>query len=322
LSELRKIRRDGSSTHSLSKFIIAVGIFERQIGAFVDTEFNVACITMLGSVARQTYTNWTLSLVGDGLSADQIAKVFSSIKRSNIDGNKILFVNMRRNLREPLLYREKNVWKYAGTNVLNLALDVAYSTTAEYIARIDDDDAWREDHLQNLLLGYTRFSNASFAFSQALFKGSPFPQEQKGANQNGQVLVPRLQSPEPCGVIHATTSWSISRMGFLYFRHSWEQLRSPRFEGRCCGKPCQSYKTIMPVDADMWERVWGLVNSGNISSIFIPMVDTDYTVNEQKQCLANVIQSAIRNRSLAMSQACEKQLNYIAKPHLVSCLKL
>ena len=96
-----------------------------------------------------------------------------------------------------------------------------------------------------------------------------------------------LLPPIPCGIIHATTSWSTSLK--IYFRQEKEQADAERFMPKCCGRPCRGHSVTLAVDADMWERIWGMVDAGNISSIFISKPDVYYSRAKKKVCVLGLI---------------------------------
>jgi hypothetical protein len=70
---------------SAAKLYNATGIhFAGVMSVFArpdDSQFKLPQMTSLAGLAAQTYTNWTLILVGDGLITVEIAKVFQALKQ-------------------------------------------------------------------------------------------------------------------------------------------------------------------------------------------------------------------------------------------------
>jgi len=108
------------------------------------------------SVLAQTYTNFEFIIVGDSCTDDteEIVK--------NINDTRIKFYNIPvRDYRYPPT--SKNHW-FAGPVVAsNIALDMV-SSKSKWIARIDDDDIWTNDHLKKLL-DYALKNNYEFVSS-------------------------------------------------------------------------------------------------------------------------------------------------------------
>ena len=260
---------------SCIRFAVVTALLFRE----TDPWFLLPERTSLQSVVNQTFTNWTLVVVGDGLSEHHVVRAFGAMKRAGLPKSKIIFNN------KPAYFREQNyynrhaidlesdcvVWCFAGINSYNTALEIAESLHGiTHIAHIDDDDRWSVNHLTNLERAF-RLEAVDFAFSQATgYTGdTSFP----AATVNNRDF--ELRPPEPCGIVHSTTSWSISGAGWIRYRHPWEQKSSKRSAQTCCGRnPCSG---ALPADADMWERFRGLVLQNRTSSGMIVQADTIYS---------------------------------------------
>jgi glycosyltransferase involved in cell wall biosynthesis len=93
------------------------------------------------SVLGQTYNNLELIIIGD-VCTDNTKELIRSI-----DDNRIRFYNLsQRNYRYPP--SAENNWFAGPVVAANYALDII---RGEWIARIDDDDIWTEDHLEKSL---------------------------------------------------------------------------------------------------------------------------------------------------------------------------
>lgn len=114
------------------------------------------------SVLSQTYKNIELVIVDDG-SSDNTEELVKSLKNDSIKYKKI----SRAKYRYPnkALYH----WFTGSTMAANAGLDMC---TGAWIARLDDDDEWTEDHLEKLLK-YAQAGNHEFVSSAIrFFEGS------------------------------------------------------------------------------------------------------------------------------------------------------
>lgn len=302
--QIRSTTNSASANARVVSFAIVEAVFSRPS----DPGVKIACLMSFTSIVRQTYPHWILVLVGDGLTPVDVGRVFNATERAGIPKEKIIFQNMDEALREKHIYKNaKDIWPHAGTNAVNLGLRIAYNlSTATHIARIDDDDYWYENHLQNLADAYTNFPNASFAYSQAIgyLQGeAPFP-----ASSSKQRFV--NQPPAPCALIHATTSWAVSLRTF--YRQAEEQMKSQRASASCCWmKPCPN---VLPDDADMWDQVREKVLDGNISSVFVNTPDVHYSGGREKICLPAALSGTL------LSPECAKHLDHVFNILNSTCL--
>jgi Glycosyltransferase like family 2 len=94
----------------------------------------------LPSVLRQTYPNWEVIIVGDCCSDDTAERVAA------LDHPRIRFENLP--VRGPYPADPTSLWHTAGIFPMNRGLELAQGA---WVAALDDDDAWDDDHLAVLL---------------------------------------------------------------------------------------------------------------------------------------------------------------------------
>lgn len=94
----------------------------------------------LQSVFEQTYQNFEIIIVGDACTDDTESRIEA------LKDKRITFINLPN--RGPYPEDRNKRWMVAGTPGANLAIMLAHG---EWIARLDDDDAWSKDHLEKLV---------------------------------------------------------------------------------------------------------------------------------------------------------------------------
>jgi hypothetical protein len=100
----------------------------------------VLCERTLPSLLRQTYTHWEAIIVGDACTDDTAQRVKA------LGDSRIRFEN--RPLRGPYPTEESARWFVAGIPGMNRAMELA---NGAWIASLDHDDEWDDDHLEVLL---------------------------------------------------------------------------------------------------------------------------------------------------------------------------
>ncbi|MFH1310720.1 MAG: glycosyltransferase family 2 protein [Candidatus Omnitrophota bacterium] len=121
------------------------GICEEEplVSVYVPT-YNRASLLMeraVSSVLKQTYKNFELVIVGDHCT-DDTEKLVSKVRDKRVS-----FFNLpKRGYRYP--ESAENHWLAGPVVAANKALELV---RGKWIARIDDDDTWTEDHLEVLL---------------------------------------------------------------------------------------------------------------------------------------------------------------------------
>ncbi len=123
------------------------------ISVYVPT-YNRCSILMeraIPSVLNQTYRNFEFIIVGDGCTDETERSVLG------LNDPRIRFVNIKRKKRK-FPNTVKNHWLAGPVTPANYALSMV---KGDWIARIDDDEQWTEDHLKKLL-EYAIINNKEF----------------------------------------------------------------------------------------------------------------------------------------------------------------
>ena len=201
--------------------------------------------------------------------------MFQALKAAGVPEEKVVFRNMEHSRRERFLYKEnlnKEHWLFSGVNSINMALEIAYDQLpVTHTARLDEDDVWLPSHLQNLADAYSQHPDVGFVYTQALGYSNPFNNDNTDHGfPHPEAALHTFGPPMPCELIHSATSWTTDLR--IFYRQLEGQLRHmhERSLETCCKRPC---KTVLAADADMWERIHGLVQRGDLVSLFVSHAD-------------------------------------------------
>ncbi len=123
-----------------------------RIATFNQAE--LLCNRALASLLRQTYKNWEAIVVGDNCTDDTAARIAA------IGDPRIRFINL--DVRGPYPTEAKARWYVAGIGPMNTALAQAKGS---WIAPLDHDDEWDDDHLA-VLLDAARVSRAEVVYGR------------------------------------------------------------------------------------------------------------------------------------------------------------
>jgi len=117
------------------------------------------------SVLSQTYKNFELIVIGDRCN-DDTESFIKSLKDDRIRFTNLIYKN------KPFNETKENLWLAGEVIAANFALS---KCKGEWIARLDDDDAFTENHLEKLLL-YANSNNYEFVsgVSQSKLNNSVF----------------------------------------------------------------------------------------------------------------------------------------------------
>lgn len=112
------------------------------------------CERALASLRRQTYENWEAVVVGDACTDDTEECVRA------IGDPRIRFENLP--FRGPYPEDPEERWKMAGVFAANRCAELA---SGAWLAALDDDDEWDDDHLEQLL-AHAQSTHAEIAYGQ------------------------------------------------------------------------------------------------------------------------------------------------------------
>lgn len=198
----------------------------------------------LNSVLAQKYRHWKVFLVGDRYEDEAEFKALASL----VPPGRIYATN-RRGRTERDVWRDYNLWMCCGCTAVNYALDLMQACGVDYLANLDHDDIWGDDHLQTLADCYAEHPEAAFACTQGY--NTHFGVIPRDVHEFRYVDGAWLNS----NVNHSATSWRLSVVPLRY-------RAMPELVPWC------------PVvgDIDMWLRMGDYLRDGPWKMACIPKV--------------------------------------------------
>ncbi|MFA6636942.1 MAG: glycosyltransferase [Candidatus Omnitrophota bacterium] len=186
----------------------------------------------IDSVLAQTCQDFKLFVIGDKYEND--SEIISLIPQNALYEN-LTYAYERDK------YTGFRLWCCGGVNASNYGLKQALSMGINYIASLDHDDWWAEDHLQ-LFKDNTPFA---WACTKSVHKNA----EHLPNVQTEQKVIPFL--PKPNGIVRSSVCWNYELLPFT-IRNVYEETEKD-----------------YPGDADLWGRMSQYIQQHNLRSIFI-----------------------------------------------------
>ncbi len=199
----------------------------------------------IDSIFNQTYQNFKVFLIGDDYTHSyEIIKLLKDYPT-----NKISFTNLSFS-RERKYHKEKTtLWKYGGTNACNYAIDLAQGEGFDYIAHLDHDDIWTNDHLQEIVK-CIEITGSDFVCTRAQHvNGIDLPL----IMTTKEKYIPFM--PIYNGIVHSSVCMNFTKIPLRY-RDLW--LDTGVTNGQ-----------TLPADGDMWERCRNHIFKNNLRSFCV-----------------------------------------------------
>lgn len=185
----------------------------------------------LASVLRQTHREFEVHIVSDGMRGDQLADL----------EHRLAFIGDPRVTLWPIERQTypADPWPVLGLNARNHALDHAQG---EWVAPLDDDDEWTNDHIA-MLLAEAQDRSVDFAYGMSQYHW-------------------------PDGRFQQAGRWPPGYGAFCDGAQVYRNGMGYRYDPDCV-------KRGLPEDGDMWERMV----AGGVTFSFLPQIVHHYYPN-------------------------------------------
>ena len=139
-----------------------------------------------------------------------------------------------------------------------------------------------------------------FVYTQALGYSNPFNNDNTDHGfPHPEAMLHTFRPPAPCELIHSTASWTTDlRIFYRQLEEQQQQLHGRSME-MCCRRPCN---TALPADADLWERIHGLVQRKYLASVFVSRADVVYMTSSSRDFFWKCYRITARTRAVLDSQ--------------------
>lgn len=217
------------------KFGIVISTFRREDGK---TPFYLN--RTLESLLNQTYKNFKLFLIGDRYDDfDEFDSFGSNFEEERIYKENLFFAEER-----DKYTNSKIIWMYGGCNAFNHGIDLALNEGIDYIIKLDHDDWFDSNHLENFKECIDK-NNADFMCSKSTHIHGVLP-TLKGDSKFLEFL------PAPAGLVKSSHCMNYKTIP-LRSRNVYEETGIYWESG----------------DVDLWKRVNNHIKENNLKSYMI-----------------------------------------------------
>jgi glycosyltransferase involved in cell wall biosynthesis len=221
----------------------------------------------LRNLESQTYKNFKLFLIGDHYdNNDEFEEISKSYKKD------IFYKNNEEHYRSYNFPNKHTYWAIGGGLALKTGIEKAIEEKFDYYLHLDDDDLWRENHIQVVVEHVKKFPLAEFILTKAKYKDTFLPQtEEKNVFYNNYI-------PKGEDSVHASHVYKLPLMGdvvldIINHNHTLASKINNKEAGF-------EHVNIPPGDATILNKINSMVLTKEIKSLYIPIV----TVNKISDC--------------------------------------
>lgn len=198
----------------------------------------------LQSIKNQTYQNYKVFLIGDKYDDNDEFETLSKI----IDSDKLFSINLSYAYERDKYWDKPDIlWSCGGVNAVNIGIDYALKDGFEYIAHLDHDDYWGENHLSEIINVIKSKDNVGFVYTLSNFINLVLP----SVINDGEI---QFSLPEQSNLIHSSTCVNFKKLESRY-RNMFE-----------------TFNNIYPSDADLWNQLKVELISKNLNSYLIKKI--------------------------------------------------
>ena len=217
----------------------------------------------LRNLEAQTYKNFKLFLIGDHYdNNDEFEEICKSYKKD------IFYKNNEEHYRCYDFPNKHTYWAIGGGLALKTGIEKAIEENFNYYLHLDDDDEWRDIHIEVVVEHIKKFPLSSFILTKAKYENTFLPRTiEKNTFYNN--YIPRGEDS-----VHASHVYKLPLLGNVVL----DVINKNHILANKINKKEHGFEgiTIPPGDATILNNINSMVVTNKIKSLYIPII----TVNK------------------------------------------
>jgi len=217
----------------------------------------------LRNLEAQTYKNFKLFLIGDHYdNNEEFEELCKSYK------NDIFYKNNEQHYRCYNFSNKSIYWTIGGALALKMGIEKAIEENFDYYFHLDDDDEWRDIHIQVVVENIKKFPLSSFILTKAKYVDIFLPRTPE-TNTFYNNYIPRGEDS-----VHASHVYKLPLLGNLVL----DVINKNHILANKINNKERGFEgiTIPPTDATILDNINSMVVTNKIKSLYIPTI----TVNK------------------------------------------
>jgi len=217
----------------------------------------------LRNLEAQTYKNFKLFLIGDHYDDnDEFEEICKSYKKD------IFYKNNEEHYRCYDFPNKYTYWTIGGGLALKTGIEKAIEEKFDYYFHLDDDDQWRDIHIQVVVENINKFPDAAFILTKAKYSDIFLPTTKEN-NVFYNNYIPKGEDS-----VHASHVYKLPLLGDIVV----DVINSNHTLANKINNKEDGFEdiTIPPGDATILNHINSMVLTKEIKSLYIPII----TVNK------------------------------------------
>ena len=239
-----------------NKFAVIIATYKRADGSSYS---NLKRVSQF--LKNQTYQNFKIFLVGDHYTDErefnEIVKFFPE--------NKIYNHNNSYSYRKNYFNIAYNRWTNGGALARLVGIKKAIEENFNYYLHLDDDDVWKNNHIEIINDTILKFPQVDFMVNKAIYKNITLPREFHNKNNikiaYNNFLVKMRNS------VHSSWTVNLKTLGNIFINIQEERINIIE---KIRNKDLKEYQMI-PLDAEILAKMTLMQKNNTIKCIYIPI---------------------------------------------------
>ena len=223
----------------------------------------------LKCLEAQTYGDFKLFLIGDHYDNNE---EFEELCKSYTKD--IFYTNNKETFRDYKFNDKTIYWKIGGGIAIKTGLEMAINENFDYYFHLDDDDVWKNNHIQIAIDHIKKYPEADFLLTKAQFRKGILPVRGIVSNiieYNNYIIT-------PADTVHASHVYNLKKLGSTIL----DILNNDYHRANQIHNKLLSEANIIPGDKTLVNNMADKQKNGQLKSLYIPILtvvkQTDYNL--------------------------------------------